>query len=98
MPRTSASPATSDDGTAPAPPKAPSPRKKPRTSKSAANREHVVVALGELLEAYGDVSRMLDGWKSCGPEGATKEEERRQRQADKTRDKASKVWEAARHA
>lgn len=91
MPRSPAPPAPLDAGLAPAP------RRRPRKSKAAVNREHLVVALGELHQASTDITRMLDRFKSCGPDEGAKEGERKC-QADGIRNNVSEGWEAARHA
>ena len=91
MPRPPASPVTSGDGLPPA-------RKKPRTSKAAANRQHLITIISVLRQADSEIKSMLARFNPPGSVGSTKEEEGQNRQTDGSCDIVSNGGEAARHA
>jgi hypothetical protein len=60
-----------------------------------ATYEELVMALCDSIDAYTEIDDMLVSFASCGPEGMTKNEKRRRREAEKNHDKAEAVWARA---
>jgi hypothetical protein len=61
-------------------------------------QEQLIEALGNLLDAYATIDEMLDSFASCGPEGMTAPERKRQRTSNNTRNKIQRLYTRARAA